>query len=41
MTNKKKTKGQAIIYKAIHRKLKIEQQDEHTDPYIEEGRTIT
>jgi hypothetical protein len=27
MTNKKWTKGQTIIYKAIHRKLKIEQQE--------------
>jgi hypothetical protein len=27
MTNKKWTKGQAIIYKVIHRKLKIEQQE--------------
>jgi hypothetical protein len=29
MTNKKGKKAQTIIYKVIHRKLKIEQQEPH------------
>ena len=31
MTNRKKTKGGTIIYKTVHRKIKIEQHELHND----------
>ena len=37
ITKRKRTKGQTMIYKIIHRKLKIEQHETHYKPLVNTG----
>jgi len=37
MTKRKKTKGRTMIYKTLHRKLKIEQQEHHKKTEFEQN----
>ena len=37
MAKGKRTKGQARIYKTLHRKLKIEQHESHYKPRVKSG----
>jgi len=37
VAKKKRTKGQTMIYKTLHRKLKIEQREPHLKPRVNSG----
>ena len=37
MNKRKRTKGQTIIYKTLHRKLEIEQHEPHYKPRVNSG----
>jgi len=37
MSKRKRTKGQATMYKCLHRKLKIEQHEPHKKPGVNPG----
>jgi hypothetical protein len=39
MAKWKRTKGQTIIYKTLHRKLKVEQSEPHYKPRMNSGAT--
>ena len=37
MANRKRTKGKTTIYKTLHRKLKIEKHEPHSEPVVNSG----